>query len=548
MGVRRYLAAREGGVSIISALSTVAMIGFAGLATDIGSVYLETRRLQGSADLAALAAIENPAQADALARATIFSNHWRGDTQVTVTHGAFNADRSVPVSQRFTANAPETNAVRVKVTSSAPLFFGRLFLPYGRMTIRREATAAQARMAAFQIGSRLLALRGGAANAVLSGLTGSNVNLSVMDYNALLQADVELFSYLEALRARLDLEAASFDRTMSQRLEAAVALDALADTLAAQDSRAERAMRRVAEAAGEAGTLRRFDDLIDLGPYGAQDQTGHTQVRVNALDLASAILQIAGGDRQVRLALGAAAPGLASVTVWLAIGERPNNAPWLAITDDDEVVIRTAQMRLYVEAAVRPGGALGALQMRVPVLMELAAAEARLAGVRCGVLGAQREVMLSVAPSIGTLTLGDIDKARLDDFRTPLRATPAALVRAPAVHAEGYARVELAGREWHDVRFTGAEIDRAVVKTVASRDAARAGVSSLLSETDLEVRVAGLGLGLTPVTSALHAALGAAAAPLDDVINGLTDLLGVRLGEADVRVNGVRCGGAALVA
>jgi uncharacterized membrane protein len=38
------------------------------------------------------------------------------------------------------------------------------------------------------------------------------------------------------------------------------------------------------------------------------------------------------------------------------------------------------------------------------------------------------------------------------------------------------------------------------------------------------------------------------AAPLDSLVNGLSDLLGVRLGEADVRVNGVRCGGAALVA
>jgi Flp pilus assembly protein TadG len=32
-----------------------------------------------------------------------------------------------------------------------------------------------------------------------------------------------------------------------------------------------------------------------------------------------------------------------------------------------------------------------------------------------------------------------------------------------------------------------------------------------------------------------------------NLVNGLSDLLGVHLGEADVRVNGVRCGGAALV-
>ncbi len=550
MRLRAYLAAREGGISVITALSSVALVGFAGLATDVGSVYLEARRLQGAADLAALAAIQNPTQAETLARETVASNDWGDETHVAVTRGAYRADRSVRADQRFDPNGAETNAVRVDVTSSAPLYFGRLFIPDGRMTIRRQATAAQSSMASFQIGSRLLALRGGAANALLSGLTGSSVNLSIMDYNALLQTDVELFSYLGALRTRLDLEAASFDRTLAQRVEAPVALDAIADVLATQDSRAERAMRRIAEAAEHTGALTRVDDLIDLGPYGAQDHTlsAQTQVRVNAMDLASALLQIAGGDRQVRLDLGAGVPGLLDTDVWLAIGERPNNSPWLAITDDANVIIRTAQMRLYVEATLRPGGLLGAAQVRVPIFTELGAAEARLADVRCGILGGRREVTLAVAPSIGSISLGEIDKSKLDDFRTPLRVSRAALVRAPAIQVEGDARVELGGRQWQDVRFSGAEIDRGITKTVATRDAARATVSSLLGQTELNVRVLGLGLGVSAVTSALRSALSAIAAPLDDVINGLADLLGVRLGEADVRVNGVRCGGAALVA
>lgn len=87
-----------------------------------------------------------------------------------------------------------------------------------------------------------------------------------------------------------------------------------------------------------------------------------------------------------------------------------------------------------------------------------------------------------------------------------------------------------------------------MIKQAATRDAARATVSSLLGDTDLSVRAGGLGLSTGVVTSAVNGALSSAASPLDDLLNGLTDLLGVRLGEADVRVNGVRCGGAALVA
>ena len=223
-----FLRARGGGVSVLTALSSIALIGFAGFAVDLGAIYLETRRLQGSADLAALAAMQNPAQAEALAAATVAANRWPQDTRVRVVRGTYAPDRSVRPAERFRPNAPGPNAVHVEVTTRTPLFFGRLFIPDGAMTIRREATAAETQMASFQIGTRLLSLQGGVANQVLSGLTGSSVNLSVMDYNALLRADVDILTYVDALRTRLDLQAASFDETLDAEAEAPVALAALA--------------------------------------------------------------------------------------------------------------------------------------------------------------------------------------------------------------------------------------------------------------------------------------------------------------------------------
>lgn len=344
MRLKSYLKARDGGISVLTALSSTLLIGFAGLATDVGSVYLESRRLQGTADLAALAAIQNPAQAEALATATVSANRWSHDARIRIVRGTYAPDRSIRAGERFRPNAPGPNAVRVEVTTTTPLFFGKLFMPDGRMTISRRATAAQTQLASFQIGSRLLALRGGVANDVLSGLTGSSVSLSVMDYNSLLNADVDLLSYVDALRTRLDLEAASYERTLSSNVEAPVALHAIADALGGQDARAERAMRRIAEAAEHAGSVGPLNALIDLGPYAEQDhaaQLGASQIQVSAMDLATAVLQIAGGDRQVRLNLGTGVPGLASTEAWLAIGERPNNSPWIAVTDNEDVVIRT---------------------------------------------------------------------------------------------------------------------------------------------------------------------------------------------------------------
>ncbi len=544
-----FLRARDGGISVITAVSFVVLIGFAGLAVDVGSVYLESRRLQGSADLAALAAMQNPAQAEALATATVAANRWPLDTRVRVVRGTYAPDRSVRPGERFRPSSAAPNAVRVELTTSAPLYFGRLFIPSGRMQIRRQATAAETQMASFQIGTRLLSLQGGVANQVMSGLTGSNVNLSVMDYNSLLRADVDVLDYVEALQTRLDLEAASFDETLDAEAEAPEALAALADVVAQTDERAERALRAMARASERSGPLRGLSNVLDLGPYGAQDhatRSADTGIKVSAMDLATAILQVANGDRQVQLDLGGGVPGLASTNVWLAIGERPNNSPWLTVTSDEDVIIRTAQTRLYVEANA---GAGALTNVRVPILVELASGQARLEDIACGWGGGgNRAVTLGVSPGIGSLMLGEIDRGRLNNFRTNLTPSPAQLVRVGLARVEGESRIDVGGQTWSNVRFSGSDIDRGVVKSVQTRDAARATVSSLLGQTQLTVRAGGIGLNTGALTSSVKGVLTAAAAPLDSLLNGLSDLLGVRLGEADVRVNGVRCGGAALVA
>lgn len=543
-----FFRARDGGVSVLTAISSIALIGFAGLAIDVGSVYLESRRLQGSADLAALAAIQNPAQAEALAAATVAANRWPRDTRISVVRGTYAPDRSVRPAERFRPNSSRANAVRVELISAAPLYFGRLFVPSGRMTIRREATAAETQLASFQIGTRLLSLQGGVANQVLSGLTGSSVSLSVMDYNSLLRANVNVLDYVEALRTRLDLQAASYNETLDANADAPVALEALADVVAETDERAERALRAMARASERNRPLRGLSNVLDLGPYGAQDhatRSADTEIQVGAMDLATAILQVANGQRQVQLDLGAGVPGLASTKVWLAIGERPNNSPWLTVTNDEDIIIRSAQTRLYVEANA---GAGALANVRIPVVLELASGQARLEEINCGWGGANRGVTLGVSPGIGSLMLGEIDRSRLNNFRSALSSSPAQLVRVGVARVEGEARIDVGGQQWSNVRFNDRDIERGVVKSVQTRDAVSATVSSLLGRTKLTVRAAGLGLSTSALTSAVQGVLTTAAGPLDSLINGLSDLLGVRLGEADVRVNGVRCGGAALVA
>ena len=550
MGFKAWRRDRRGAVSIIAAASMVALIGFLAVAVDLGAMFLQSRKLQGIADLAAISAANDLARAQAAAEATVSANNWPGAVATEVTTGVYSPDAGKAANARFAAGGASPNAARVTLRAPAQLFFGRLLIGDQPVRIARTGTASRAELASFSIGSRLASLNGGVANALLSGLTGSEVSLSVMDYNALLDADVQLFDYLDALSTDLHLEGVSYEEVLRTQVTGAQALGPLAQLLDDQgEDRAAAAIRALAQAAGDMPVD--LAGLFDLGPYADRDRAGGSGagVALNALGLTNAMLQLANGDRQVKLDLGARVPGLADVDVWLAIGEPPAGSAWMAITDSREVIVRTAQTRLYVEAKTPASGLLalaGAAQVKLPLIVEAASAEAKLHAIDC----ASRAAELSVRPSVGFTAIGEVDVAKLDDFRTPLAISRARLVTTALLKASALARVDLGGELWKTVAFAQSDIDGGVTKTVATDDIVRASVSSLLGSLDLRVELLGLGivLGEGPVTNLLRAVLSAVAAPLDGVLNTLTSLLGVGLGEADVRMNGLSCRPAVLVA
>ncbi|MDX2234736.1 MAG: TadG family pilus assembly protein [Hyphomonadaceae bacterium] len=536
---------RRGNVALIAALCGTGFIGAAGLAVDSGSVYLETRRVQGAADLAAIAAATalNPQRA----HQTVQANLGRGTT-VSVTFGDYTPDPARHARDRFSPGGPDTDAARVTVESRAPLFFGAAILGKESVAVRRTATAAQSRMGAFTLGTRLAAVRGGLANALLSGLTGSSVSLSVMDYNALLDADVSLFHYFDALRADLDLTAVTYDDLLEQEVEAGRALSALSATLAGADRAAEAGIVANLAAATKKDHKVKLGNLVDLGPYGAQDQAAAPlDITVAAFDLANMVLQGANGGRHIELDIpNLGAPGIGDVTAWLAIGDPQTGSAWLVIGPEGVAQVRTAQARLYVDARILSAGLA---PLRLPLLVELASAEARLSDVRCGGAPSAHRMEVEVRPALATVQVADIDLSHLKVFTRELPVEPAQVLRLPAVRLTAEAKVRLGSKDWRAVTFSGREIEEHAIKTVASRGFAKGLASSVME--DLELDAQALGLSLSPVTKTLTvtagAALTAAAPALDGVIEGLLATAGLSLGEADVQASGVRCMPAVLV-
>lgn len=210
------------------------------------------------------------------------------------------------------------------------------------------------------------------------------------------------------------------------------------------------------------------------------------------------------------------------------------------------MTVRTAQARAALDVTLGGSGLLGLGAVHVPLYVDLAPAEATLGAISCPAGRAATSVTLNVTPSLGTVALADFDAANFARFDRQLTLRPATLLRAPLVGITGFATTEL-GRRTRPVNFNAAEIAASTPKTATTDDLAGSIVGSLLGRAAIKVDVLGLGLNAGLITAALTPILTAAAAPLDTLLNQVLALAGVGVGQADVWVNGARCGTPILV-
>ncbi|MBC1182052.1 hypothetical protein HF680_05215 [Brevundimonas sp. WCHBH090558] len=536
----RFGADRRGAVAVIAAVAGGLLCLFTAAVIDLGVLVLHTRRVQGAADLAALSAVRNLAQGEGAvsraAQATVEANV-APDVSVTVATalGVYTPDPAKARNDRFMTGGVKPNAARVEVTSRAPMFFTPVLLGRDQVRVTRRATATTGGAtpkAMVSIGSRLARLDGGVANQLLGGLTGSKVSLSVMDYRRLIDLDVNLLWFTDALATDLGVQIGDYDRLLATQVDAGRALRVLERVAGGQDGGA---LGKLASAS--VGTKVRLGDLIGLEARSPDGIREGLDASVSAMDLVMAMLEVGGGDRQVALNLGVPA-GLADLKTSLAIGERPNRSPWLTVTADGQPIIRTAQARLYVRARMAQSLS-GLARVELPILIELAASEARLKSLSCD---PTRAVEVDVRPGLARASIGVVDEGRLGDFKTPLTPQRATLLSVLGlVSITGKADVEAADAGFRPLRFDAGDIDNQRAKTMASRGFASGAVASLLARLDVDVNVIGLGLGFGDLTRALGRLLEPLGPVLDGALNPVLDLLGLKLGEADVTVHGLSC-------
>lgn len=540
----RAVADQKGSISILAALTLTLCLVASAFAVDLGSLYVECRTMQGAVDLAAMAAATDLEHARSAAVATLRANGMSDGQAIDVVTGRYERNPALPPDRRFVANATPANAARVTLRRSGTLHFAKSFTREP-VSLRVEGMATNTAQAIFSVGSRLAAVRDGLPNQLLSSLLGGSVNLSVMDYDALLSGSIKVFDLFPALASELNLQAGTYNDVLISNATLAQILNAAA-SVADHDGNARLgAALRTLKGQSSAGQFSLpLSRVIDLGPL-SQLAIGEPapglDAGLNVLDLVTSSAAVANGRHQVALNLGASVPGLAKVTVDLAIGEPAQVSSWVSVGQKGSVV-RTVQKRLRVVAEVGGSGLLAGAKIKLPIAIDTAFAEGRLADVTCQ----PEKVSIAARPGIAEAWIGDVPSG-FADFSRPLSVGNGAIVDLAPIKVTGGVHVSASNVSEQTLEFDRHDIAGNVAKTVGTRDALASVASSLVRDLSLNVSV--LGLGLTPpaaIRTLVAQTLATAAAPVDSLVSTLLATLGVHLGEADVRVHGVRCGGAVL--
>ena len=543
MGIRSD---QRGSVTVITALSFTGLLGAAAIGLDLSVLYNAQRRAQGAADLAALNAASDPATAEAAARRALADNGFSDAARIEIRTGSYVRSAALPEASRFTTAAASPNAVRVNLSAPVRLTFGRFVGLPAALDVAVTSTAANTRFAAFSLGSGVAALDPGIANAVLGGMLGTRLSLTLLDFNALLSARVDAFRFLDALATDLGLQAASYTDIIAASATPGQILGALAVSAASTSSAtAGSVLGRLGQAVPRGASRIPLRGIIDLGDAeNLSPERGSAGPAIRLFDVVSAAAALANGDRQVSIDLAGSVPGLVATRLTLAVGERRQSSGWVA-PGSARATLRTGQVRLLIETQIRAPLNLGTIAL--PLYVEAGSAQATLRAVGCSGLSGGRRVDLDVQPSLVRLTLGDVAAADINARTPPPNAAqPADLLRLPllSLAIRGRAQTNVGSAYAQRVSFTEDDIVRHSDRSVWSAGLLSSATGSLLGTLELDINGGSLLPTLRPL---LIATLAAATPALDGILDSTLRTLGLQLGTATVAAEDARCEQAVLV-
>lgn len=542
----------RGSVTLLTAVAAAALLGATALAVDIGRITLGDREAQSTADLAALDAVRavgdrrDPAQdtathastlaAHALARNDGFLDLAGAAPGVTATVGRWDA-----TARAFTPTTVDPNAVSVSATADLPHA-----VLAGRTAVARGAIAMVEEVGGLSIGSVLASAsidepQAQVLDGVLTGLLATSVDLDVVGYRGLADADVHLGELLAQLGVGTAEEAATATVTVAQLADAtAVVLSRSTET---SDAAAITPLGVLATSAGTASF-----QLLELLTVGPDD--GALEVEVGVLDLVLGAAAVANGTSAVTAALPLTIPGVASATATVAAVETPRiatGAPLQLADGSWATTARTAQGRALIELVLPDAVTIVTLvgdvtaDLTVATYVELGRGSAELHAVTCPDPTGTGSLTAYARTSGAAGWLGRIDPTSIASG-TPVVAPVTLVDVAGLVRVTGTAATVLPGAEGPLTFTTPTDVPQRISGGSPDVGGALAGATSVT----VEALTTGLDTGA--IAADVLAETQRVLRELDaGVLDDLAAALGVSVADADVRALGVDCSGRRLV-
>jgi uncharacterized membrane protein len=587
-------ASERGAIAPFAAIILVVAMGAAALSTDVGSWYAERRNMKAATDAAVLGAVVNQAdlqaQNVAAIKATAADLLARNDSQYDASNitsldlGTYCADRSLSPSDRFRTSItlcpgdtrdPKyavVNAARIQVAGTTPSFLSRVLSPaQGSLTLNASSTAARIDEAAFQAGTGLVSVdttQSALLNGILGGLLGTSIKLTAVQYQGLLNTNVQALGFLNALATQLNLSAGTYDGLLSTNVKVGDVLQAAITALNAPNSIASLALGALKASIVGSPTLQ-LGDLLDLGVWRNQPVGGSTaptalDAGLNLYQLVSLALQVANGKNAISIpSISVGLPGILSLEVTSTVIEPPQSPPFAF--GPVGVSVHTAQVRLQLKLKLLDLFGLLGQGVQLPLYVEVAAGDAVLSRIDCGPQPAtDAKVTIDAKSGAVRAYIGTIDINVMKNFSQPIKDTdiqPAPILDLSLLGIVrsfllAKAEVDVGSSNYTSLVFNQTQIAGKIPQSVTSTgmvDNLLAGLSNLqLGGCGLNL----LGLCILPLDlNSIGTIIANLHQILDPVINGLLDpivdgllaALGIKLGYMDVTVTGVRCGVPVLV-
>lgn len=543
--LRRYARNEDGVISVMAVGALVLALAVAMIVVDTGAMLSAYRNQQAATDAAALGAVRQIAEAQNVAE-TIFDLNDFDAGDMVATPLYYVADPARAPEDRFfpegetasdgtLVDTSSFNAVRVTKRSQSPTYFARLF-GFGNLTqIDTEAVAAYTKYVSFSAGTRVASLDAGLANQILGGLLDTTVNLSLIDYNALADANIDALEFLDALATEVGLQAGS--DTYGDLLEAGVtvgdilgaAVEVLTgDSFEGDPSVATLALQTALSPVGN--TPVDLGDVLDLAPV-AQRTVGSIgsslgdDVPFNLFDLVSGTAMAIGEGQAVGFDTDVNLGSLASVSGTITVGAPMAHMAIGKVGDS----VRTSQVTVQLSARVSVP-LLGRI-LDIPIYVDAGSGTAEVVSIPCITSGTH--AVLAATTSAGAIRYGT-ESSAVATISIPLLLNFQLSGSVP-IGASGPSNVNFSQAEFGEVKSTSSDVVL---------------ISELAGATEIEnLTLLGI-LNLTPlatVTTALLSSITGALAPLDAVVNSLLTTLGVKLGAMDMIVHGAKCRAPTLV-